>query len=160
MYAAERHRRIVEEARRTGRVAVAELAGSLGVTPETVRRDLTSLEEHGTVRRMHGGAIPVERLEPTLATRTARSTDEKRRIAARALDEIPADGAVLLDSGSTTLAIAALIPGPTSPSSPTRCRPPRCSRITRTSISCCSADASAASPVRPSVRGPPACSPD
>ena len=110
MYAAERHRRIVEEARRTGRVAVAELAGSLGVTPETVRRDLTSLEEHGTLRRVHGGAIPVERLEPTLATRTTRSTDEKRRIAARALDEIPADGAVLLDSGSTTLAIAALIP--------------------------------------------------
>lgn len=110
MYAQERHHRIVDEARREGRVAVAELADSLGVTPETVRRDLTVLEQRGALRRVHGGAIPVERLEPTLATRSERSTNEKTRIAARALDEIPTDGAVLLDAGSTTLAIAALIP--------------------------------------------------
>lgn len=114
MYAAERHRRIAEEARRAGRVAVAELADTLGVTPETVRRDLSSLEQRGTLRRVHGGAIPVERLEPTLATRSTRATEEKLRIAARALDEIPTDGAVLLDSGSTTLAVASLIPSDAS----------------------------------------------
>lgn len=110
MYAAERHRRIVDEARRAGRVAVADLADSLGVTPETVRRDLTTLEERGSLRRVHGGAIPIERLEQSLATRTSRSTTQKRRIAARALDEVPSGGAILLDSGSTTLAVAALIP--------------------------------------------------
>lgn len=110
MYAAERHQRIVDEARRNGRVAVADLADALEVTTETVRRDLSVLEDRGTLRRVHGGAIPVERLEPTLAVRSIRSTDEKTRIAARALDEIPADGTILLDSGSTTLAIAGLLP--------------------------------------------------
>ena len=62
MYATERHLRIVEEARQHGRVDVKDLAELLAVTPETIRRDLTSLERRGLVRRAHGGAIPVERM--------------------------------------------------------------------------------------------------
>ena len=112
MYAAERQQRIMAEARRAGRVEVASLADSLGVAAETVRRDLTALEQRGSVRRVHGGAIPVERLElePTLAARSSRLTDVKRRIAARVLDELPTGGTVLLDSGSTTLAVVHLLP--------------------------------------------------
>lgn len=112
MYAAERQQRILSEARSVGRVEVAALANTLGVTAETVRRDLTALERRGALRRVHGGAIPVERLEvePTLATRSTRLTAEKRRIAARALDELPTEGTILLDSGSTTLALAELLP--------------------------------------------------
>jgi DeoR family transcriptional regulator, fructose operon transcriptional repressor len=112
MYAAERQQRIMVEARRAGRVEVASMADSLGVAAETVRRDLTALEQRGSLRRVHGGAIPVERLElePTLATRSSRLTDVKRRIAARVLDELPTGGTVLLDSGSTTLAVVQLLP--------------------------------------------------
>lgn len=112
MYAAERQQRIMAEARSAGRVEVAALADALSVTPETVRRDLTELERRGTLRRVHGGAIPVDRLElePSLATRTSRLTEEKRRIALRAILELPEEGAVLLDSGSTTLAVAELFP--------------------------------------------------
>ncbi len=111
MYAAERQQRILAEARRAGRVEVSALAGELCVTPETVRRDLTALERRGGLRRVHGGAIPVERLEiePTLATRQARLTEEKRRIALRAIAELPTDGTIILDAGSTTLAVAELI---------------------------------------------------
>jgi DeoR family fructose operon transcriptional repressor len=112
MYAAERQQRILTEARRAGRVEVAVLADSLGVAAETIRRDLTSLERRGSLRRVHGGAIPVERLElePTLATRSTRHADVKRRIAARVLDELPAGGTVLLDSGSTTQAVVEMLP--------------------------------------------------
>ena len=112
MYAAERQQRIMAQARSAGRVEVAALADSLGVAAETVRRDLTALERRGSVRRVHGGAIPVERLElePTLAARSSRLTDVKRRIAARVLDELPTGGTVLLDSGSTTLAVVQLLP--------------------------------------------------
>ncbi len=112
MYAPERQQRIMDEARRAGRVEVGVLAELLGVAAETVRRDLTALERRGTLRRVHGGAIPVERLElePTLATRTTRLTSQKRAIAARALQELPREGTVLLDSGSTTQAIAELLP--------------------------------------------------
>jgi DeoR family fructose operon transcriptional repressor len=112
MYAAERQQRIIAEARRAGRVEVTALADTLGVAAETVRRDLTALERRGSLRRVHGGAIPVERLEvePTLATRSGRLTDVKRRIAARALDELPSGGSIILDGGSTTLAVAEMLP--------------------------------------------------
>lgn len=112
MYAPERQQSILARARAEGRVEVAALAEILRVTPETVRRDLTALERRGVVRRVHGGALPVERLElePSLATRQVRLTAEKRRIAERAIAELPAEGTVLLDSGSTTQAVAELIP--------------------------------------------------
>lgn len=104
------------QARQDGRVEVSGLAEALGVTPETVRRDLTALERRGSVRRVHGGAIPVDRLEvePTLAARTTRLTAQKRRIAQRALEELPGEGAIILDSGSTTLAVADLLPAETA----------------------------------------------
>ena len=112
MYAAERHETILERARAQGRVEVGALAESLGVTVETVRRDLTALERFGVVRRVHGGAIPVERLtlEPTLATREAQRSEQKQSIAERAVQEIPDGASILLDSGTTTLAIATMLP--------------------------------------------------
>lgn len=112
MYATERQQRIAAEARQAGRVEVATLADLLGVTTETIRRDLTALERRGTVRRVHGGALPVERLdaEPTVGHRAQRLTAEKRRIARRALQEIPARGTVLFDAGTTTMAVVELLP--------------------------------------------------
>ena len=112
MYQEERHAAILERARNSGRVDVGELAAEFAVTPETVRRDLTSLERHGVLRRVHGGAIPVERLgfEPGLSAREEAMAAEKTRIAKAALDELPAEGAVLLDSGTTTARLAEMLP--------------------------------------------------
>lgn len=112
MYAEERQQHIVGLARAHGRVDVTELAVELAVTTETVRRDLTVLERQGVLRRVHGGAIPVERLgfEPGLAARDTVMTAEKERIAKAALDELPDEGAILLDAGSTTSRLADLVP--------------------------------------------------
>jgi DeoR family fructose operon transcriptional repressor len=112
MYQEERHAVILERARNAGRVDVAELATEFDVTPETVRRDLTSLERHGLLRRVHGGAIPVERLgfEPGLTARNAIMAAEKERIARAALAEVPAEGALLIDAGTTTARLADLLP--------------------------------------------------
>jgi DeoR family fructose operon transcriptional repressor len=112
MYAEERLRAIVERARAAGRVDVAGLAAEFDVTAETVRRDLTALERQGLLRRVHGGAIPVERLsfEPEVAARDTVATNEKQRIAKAALAEVPAEGAILLDAGTTTARLAELLP--------------------------------------------------
>ncbi|KHK98266.1 D-beta-D-heptose 1-phosphate adenosyltransferase [Microbacterium mangrovi] len=112
MYAAERQQRILEHAQGEGRVEVATLADRFDVTTETVRRDLAVLEQQGLVRRVHGGALPTDRPVPelSLSSRIGRQADAKLRIATRALAELPEDGTVLLDSGSTTLALAELIP--------------------------------------------------
>lgn len=112
MYAEERQLWIVERARSIGRVDVTALAADLDVTTETVRRDLTALERQGLLRRVHGGAIPVERLgfEPGLSARDAVLTSEKERIAKRAVEEVPDEGTILLDAGSTTARLAAALP--------------------------------------------------
>lgn len=112
MYADERHHLIVERARHDGRVEVTALAAELDVTAETIRRDLTTLERHGLLRRVHGGAIPVERFEfePALAHRATMLAEEKQRIATAALAEVPEAGAILLDAGTTTGRLADLLP--------------------------------------------------
>lgn len=112
MYAEERKQVILERARARGRVDVAALAEEFDVTTETIRRDLTVLERHGVLRRVHGGAIPVERLgfEPALAVREGVMTGEKDRIAKAALAEVPESGTLLLDAGSTTARLAEALP--------------------------------------------------
>ncbi len=112
MYAEERQRWIVERARASGRVEVSALAEELSVTTETVRRDLTNLERYALLRRVHGGAIPIERLgfEPALAARDSVFTAEKERIAQVALAELPDEGSILLDAGTTTARLADALP--------------------------------------------------
>jgi DeoR family fructose operon transcriptional repressor len=112
MYQEERQAAIIERARTQGRVDVGQLAVHFDVTPETVRRDLTALERHGLLRRVHGGAILVERLgfEPGLQTRDSSMAAEKERIGRAALAELPAEGAILLDAGTTTARLAEMLP--------------------------------------------------
>lgn len=111
MFAEERHLKIAELVAGQGRVGVNELAELFTITQETVRRDLASLESSRLLRRVHGGAVALDRLstsEPSLAERQNRRQDEKQRIAAAALKAIPAarTASVLLDSGTTTAALA------------------------------------------------------
>ena len=112
MYAQERQALIVSQARSAGRVEVGDLARTLGVTPETVRRDLTALERAGLLRRVHGGAIAVDLFgfEPALSVREAVNTTEKMAIAAAALAHLPEEGAIALDAGSSTYRLAEVLP--------------------------------------------------
>ncbi|MFE1461441.1 DeoR/GlpR family DNA-binding transcription regulator [Streptomyces nigra] len=112
MYAPERQQAILRLARDGGRVDVLSLAEEFQVTAETIRRDLKALDRAGLVRRVHGGAIPAGRLdfEPDLTERESTAADEKDRIAKAALAELPADGTVILDAGTTVARLAAALP--------------------------------------------------
>ncbi len=107
----ERRRRILAHARDQGRVVVSELACSLDVAVETVRRDLQVLEDDGLLRRTHGGAYPIEhhRFEPPLKFRMEHDSAEKQRIAAAAVDLMGAAASLFIDEGSTALAVAAAL---------------------------------------------------
>lgn len=112
MYAPERQREIVRRARRDGRVEVNVLAEAFGVTTETVRRDLTRLERRGQVRRVHGGALPVEQLGFELhhEERMALHRAEKERIGSAAAELVPEEGTVLIDAGTTTARLVEAFP--------------------------------------------------
>lgn len=109
--ASARHSAILTALRVRGHVKAVQLADEFGVTHETIRKDLLTLESHGLLRRVHGGAVPVESLsfEPGISERTSMAA-EKQRIAAAAADFLPPSGAVLIDSGTTTAALAANLP--------------------------------------------------
>ena len=89
---------------RDRRVDVTDLSGRFKVTTETIRRDLTDLQQDRLVRRVHGGAVPWRSwvFEPQLEIRGSQNVEEKRRIARAALDLIPDRGSIIIDSGSTT----------------------------------------------------------
>ena len=114
LYPEERQQALATLVSERGRLAVTAVAEEFGVTTETVRRDLAVLERAGMLRRVHGGAVPSGALtlvEPGLAERHGTRSEAKRRIAAAALDLLPAtDGSVILDGGSTTAALVDVLP--------------------------------------------------
>lgn len=114
MYAEERQQAIAAQVIAQGRASVAELAQTYDVTTETVRRDLAVLDRAGTLRRVHGGAVPARSLllaEPSVDQREATRTEQKRAIARAATDYLPRSGSsAALDAGTTTAQLAALLP--------------------------------------------------
>jgi DeoR family fructose operon transcriptional repressor len=114
VYPEERQHAIATLVAERGRIQVAAVADEFGVTMETVRRDLAVLERAGMLRRVHGGAVPAGSLtlvEPGLGERHGTRSEQKRKIAAAALDLLPAaDGSMVLDGGSTTAALADVLP--------------------------------------------------
>src|SRR6476620_9847026 len=114
LYAEERQQAMAQLVAERGRLSVNVLAEEYAVTTETVRRDLSALERMGLVRRVHGGVVPPESLsliEAGLRERDQVNIERKERIARAALDQLPpAGGTILLDAGSTTSRLAALLP--------------------------------------------------
>lgn len=114
MYAEERQQAMARSIGQEGRLSVVQLAEHFDVTTETVRRDLSSLERIGLVRRVHGGAVPASSLsviESGIGERDQAHPAEKDAIAAAALQQLPPPGSVIiLDAGSTTARLAAVLP--------------------------------------------------
>jgi DeoR family fructose operon transcriptional repressor len=111
-FQSERQQEIARLVLDAGRVEVADLAKRFAVTTETIRRDLSELDRRRILRRVHGGAVAYQRIrhEPLLNVRDTQHADEKRRIARRAVEELPGDGTIMIDSGSTTGFLAAMLP--------------------------------------------------
>jgi DeoR family transcriptional regulator of aga operon len=71
-------------------VSLSEFSNALGVSPATVRRDLSELEYQGLLRRTHGGAAVIDsRAEFPIALRDTQFLDSKRLIAAQTAALIP-----------------------------------------------------------------------
>lgn len=107
--AARRQRTILELLARQPEIQVEELAKRFGVAAMTVRRDLDALEEKRRLTRTHGGATASARSIVAFSFEKRRQTRlaEKRAIAQAALGLLRPDATVILDTGTTTLEIAA-----------------------------------------------------
>lgn len=105
----ERRRAILELINREGRVLVNELATTFNTSQVTIRKDLEILHADGLLHRTHGGALPSREgalADPTLREKEKLHRKEKLRIAEAAASMVSEGQVVILDSGTTTTAIA------------------------------------------------------
>lgn len=102
MLAPERHSFIMSELSRNASVSIKELSKQLGVSRETVRKDLETLAEQSKLNQVRGGAVRVVDLEPPLADRLRTNPAGKAAIAELVVERVGDDASVFIDSGSTT----------------------------------------------------------
>jgi len=109
----KRQETILAELDACGECAVDELATRFGVTGMTIRRDLQSLADAGRVIRTHGGAAPTARVsfDFRFLEHAGQHRQAKEAIAAEAAGLIEPGQSVMLDSGTTTLAMARRLRG-------------------------------------------------
>lgn len=92
-----------------GRVIAADLAQELGVSEDTIRRDLREMAAAGLCRRVYGGALPPSP-STSFSERVGTDGDRKEALARAAAALVEPGSFIFLDAGSTNLAIARALP--------------------------------------------------
>jgi len=110
MLTAERRQVILTRLERDGKVVASELVATLGVSEDTVRRDLRELAAGGHVQRVHGGALPPASNAGSFAQRLNISQEAKAHLAEAALPLVATASVLLLDGGTTALELARRLP--------------------------------------------------
>jgi DeoR/GlpR family transcriptional regulator of sugar metabolism len=110
MLVAERRELLLRRLETDGKLVARDLAGELGVSDDSLRRDLRDLASAGLCQRVYGGAVPVSRALVDYAARVSVEPESKQRVAARAAALINPGDRVILDGGTTTLALARALP--------------------------------------------------
>jgi DeoR/GlpR family transcriptional regulator of sugar metabolism len=110
MLAAERRHEILARLDRDGRVVVAELVSGLGVSEDTVRRDLHELSALGLLHRVHGGALASPPVALPFERRLELGHDEKAALAAAAVPLVESARTLVIDGGTTALEVARRLP--------------------------------------------------
>ena len=110
MLVPERRDLLLERLRRDGRVIAKDLASELGVSEDSVRRDLREMAAAGLCQRVYGGAVPASPAVADYGTRRGVAVDSKARVAAAAAGLVQPGDTVILDGGTTALAVAAALP--------------------------------------------------
>lgn len=105
MWHEERHTRIRDLLRSDGKVSVERIVAELGVSRETIRRDLLELADRGEIRRVHGGAV-LSGDEPPIDVRHATRVREKRAIAKKVSALVESGQTIFMDAGSTMTVVA------------------------------------------------------
>ena len=111
MLTAERRQAILDRLTNDGKVVASELVLTLGVSEDTVRRDLKELDSQGLLRRVHGGALPPPPIvNPRFAERRKVDPAGKAAIGAAAAGLVKPGDVVLMSGGTTVLEFAHRLP--------------------------------------------------
>lgn len=106
----ERRDRILALLAERRRLAVGDLARAFATSEDSIRRDLRALAADGRIRRVHGAVLPAAAQPAAFDARRSEQAETKARIAARAAALLPEAATVLVDGGTTTLAVVRALP--------------------------------------------------
>jgi DeoR/GlpR family transcriptional regulator of sugar metabolism len=106
----ERKALILERIRSQGRLVAKAFAEELGLSEDTVRRDLREMAGDGLLTRVHGGALPIQPDLPDFTARRAMASNDKQRLGERAAAMIAPGQTIFLDGGTTNAALARALP--------------------------------------------------
>ncbi|WP_261164641.1 DeoR/GlpR family DNA-binding transcription regulator [Microbacterium sp. Marseille-Q6965] len=110
MLAAERRAHLLDILRREGKVLAKDEAARLGLSEDTVRRDLREMAADGLCQRVYGGALPASPAVADYAGRQSVSVEGKRRVARVAAGLIRPGATAILDGGTTALEVVRSLP--------------------------------------------------
>ncbi|MFH8711836.1 DeoR/GlpR family DNA-binding transcription regulator [Streptomyces zaomyceticus] len=110
MLAAERRDHLLDLLAREGKIVAKDVAAELGISEDSVRRDLRDLASEGLCQRVYGGALPVSPAVANYRARQSVAPDGKRKVAAVAAGLVRPGGALILDGGTTALAVVHALP--------------------------------------------------
>ncbi len=112
MHKTARQKYVLDLLSERGQASITELAEKLQVSADTIRRDLTDLENQGLAQKNHGGAIALNLSTMTRQSRNTLLPETKQRLGKRVAESVPAGSTLFLDAGSTVLAVASFLKGP------------------------------------------------
>lgn len=110
MLTRERKAHILQVLKRDGRVVAKEISQRLGLSEDTIRRDLRDLAGEGLLQRVHGGALPASPAVADFAGRQKLSSDAKAALGRAAVRMIQPGQVVFLDGGTTAVQLARSMP--------------------------------------------------
>ncbi|WP_328315674.1 DeoR/GlpR family DNA-binding transcription regulator [Streptomyces sp. NBC_00388] len=110
MLAAERRAHLLGLLAREGKIVAKDVAAGLGISEDSVRRDLRDLAAEGLCQRVYGGALPLSPAVADYAARQGVAPDGKQRVASVAAGLVRPGSALILDGGTTALAVARALP--------------------------------------------------
>lgn len=106
----DRHEHLLTVLSERRKITTNAAASDLGVSVDTIRRDLRLLHERGLLRRVHGGAVPLSALSPSYSGRSSDDSTERTKLAEAVAQRLRSGQVVGLDAGTTTTEIAARLP--------------------------------------------------
>src|ERR1700735_5086717 len=110
MLASQRKEYLLGVLRDTGQIIAKSVSQELGLSEDTIRRDLRELASEGLLQRVHGGALPASPAVGDFAARLQVATDEKSMIGKAAARMVQPNQVVILDGGTTAVPMARNLP--------------------------------------------------
>jgi DeoR/GlpR family transcriptional regulator of sugar metabolism len=110
MLASQRKDYLLKVLQTHGQIVAKDVSRELGLSEDTIRRDLRELAATGRLQRVHGGALPSSPAVVDFAGRQQIASDAKVSIGRAAAQLIQRGQVVILDGGTTTLQIARHLP--------------------------------------------------